>query len=685
MPDDRGPRARAGSAAFAVLRDLLCSTPGLKRVGLSWFLVNLAEWAYVTALAIDGYLTHGALAVGLIGARFAPAALIGSPLVGPASRRPPLLMLRTLSFARAMTVAAAAAMVALHARFGIVVALVWLDSVIAAPYRPVQAEILPALAATPRELSAVASSVPSNKALAQAAGALAGSLLLEQAGGSVAVLLAAVAVFLVATLLVAPLLPARTAPLMSPAVTGGETRGRSRWGTIGTGFELVAERARPLMTLGGARALTRGMWTALAVITSIRLLGTGSAGVGALMAAAGVGAAVSVPASRRLAGRTHLAGPAAIAYALAGIPILLVGLIARPEPALILIAVWGTAFALADAISNSLIHRVVDARLLAPSIGALEASKLLLEGLGALAAPALVAGLGIRDALIVAGALLPVLVAFSRRGLRAVDGLAVSRARPLAALRRTPSFDGLTMLPLESLAARLQRAAYAPGEVIVREGDVGDRFYLVDSGRVVVTIDKYWVAELGPGGSFGEKALLRAAPRSATVTAAEATAVWFLDAPEFLAAATGSERPVARLGQRPQRKDSKSLPEVLAGVPLFGAIDPRWLAASGHEISAPAGEEIIRQGEPGSSFYVLLAGRVSVRIDGREVRVMEPGDEFGEIALLHSVPRIATVTAVTDVRLWTLDRESFFAALDKARAAVDAGNGALAERAGMVI
>jgi len=78
---------------------------------------------------------------------------------------------------------------------------------------------------------------------------------------------------------------------------------------------------------------------------------------------------------------------------------------------------------------------------------------------------------------------------------------------------------------------------------------------------------------------------------------------------------------------------------------------------------APAGSDVIRQGEHGDGFYIVEAGRLRTLIDGTAINELGPGDSFGEIALLHSTARTATVTALEDSRLVELASEPFLAAV----------------------
>ena len=101
---------------------------------------------------------------------------------------------------------------------------------------------------------------------------------------------------------------------------------------------------------------------------------------------------------------------------------------------------------------------------------------------------------------------------------------------------------------------------------------------------------------------------------------------------------------------------------LLTGVPFLAVLAPRLVERMARDAIAeqvPRGEIVLRQGDVGTRFYVVASGRASVSIAGSQIREVGPGDWFGEVALLRDVPRTATVTALTDLSLWVVERESF--------------------------
>jgi CRP-like cAMP-binding protein len=105
----------------------------------------------------------------------------------------------------------------------------------------------------------------------------------------------------------------------------------------------------------------------------------------------------------------------------------------------------------------------------------------------------------------------------------------------------------------------------------------------------------------------------------------------------------------------------------LAGVPLFDSLTKRHLkkvAALGTVTKYMAGHSIVRQGDPGESFFVVLEGQAKVQVGGRTVNRLIPGDHFGEISILDGGPRSATVDAETPMRLFEITRPSFMKTIE---------------------
>jgi cAMP-dependent protein kinase regulator len=196
-----------------------------------------------------------------------------------------------------------------------------------------------------------------------------------------------------------------------------------------------------------------------------------------------------------------------------------------------------------------------------------------------------------------------------------------------------------------------------PGEAIIQQGDEGDNFYVIDQGEVEVYVNNEIVTTIGDGGSFGELALIYGTPRAATVKAKTDVKLWGIDRDSYRRILMGSTI-----------RKRKMYEEFLSRVSILENLDPweRLTVADALEpVSFEDGETIVRQGEPGDDFYIIVEGTASVkqnRAEGEEpteVGRLGPSDYFGEIALLLDRPRAATVVACGPLKCVKLDRARF--------------------------
>src|SRR2546430_16755138 len=156
-------------------------------------------------------------------------------------------------------------------------------------------------------------------------------------------------------------------------------------------------------------------------------------------------------------------------------------------------------------------------------------------GLGRVLGPLLIDWLGNRGALAVTGAALRILAVVAWPRLRALDERVAGAPAHVDLLREIPIFRPLPAATVEQLARKLRPVHSAAGEEIVRQGEHGDRFYVVKKGEVAVRVDDGPPHQLGSGAFFGEIALLRDMPRTATVTARTDVDLLTLERDEFIA------------------------------------------------------------------------------------------------------------------------------------------------------
>ena len=222
-------------------------------------------------------------------------------------------------------------------------------------------------------------------------------------------------------------------------------------------------------------------------------------------------------------------------------------------------------------------------------------------------------------------------------------------------------FNSLETTDLNIVIGAMEEKQFKQGENVIKQGDNGDCLYIVDSGELDCSkrfpdnpeVDKYLKTYV-PGEAFGELALLYNAPRAATIKAKTDCVLWCLDRDTF--------NNIVKEGARLKREKYENF---LKSVDILSTMDKYEISQVSEALrkcSFNAGEYIIRQGEVGDIFYIIEEGEATA-FGSKESKIPEmnytKGGYFGELALLRDQPRAANVKAKTDVKLLSLDRNSF--------------------------
>ncbi len=525
----RGRLRKAGGAFASNARN-----PNLRRAQLSFLGAWTAEWAFTVGLGIVAFRDGGATAVGLVGLlRMVPSAIL-APLLSPLAdrgRRERVLIL--VSVLRAAVTGAAAVVVGVGGPTPIVYALAVLSTMAATLYRPAHSALLPSLCHSGYELASANVVRGLLDSTATLLGPLLAALLLELSGVTVVFAVAAGSSLWAAVLLVRlpydapprPAAPVETS-LLRAAVAGIAAVRRSRDIAL-------------ILGLAAAQAFTRGALTVLTVVVAIDLLKTGEPGVGILNAAVGAGAVLGSLGASLLVDTRRLGACYAAGVALWGVPVTLIGVFPEQAVALGLLAFVGVGNSLIDLGGFTLLARLAGDDVLARVFGVLESLVALFIGVGAIVTSLVIGLFGVRPALVIVGLLCPVCAVASWRRLRRLDRTIDVRDRDIAILQAVAMLDVLPLPAIERLARGLEPVVVPAGQVVFSQGDIGDRYFVIESGEVDVIGDGQVVATLGAGEGFGEIALLRRIRRTATVRANSELRLQTLRSDHFLPVVLG--------------------------------------------------------------------------------------------------------------------------------------------------
>jgi predicted MFS family arabinose efflux permease len=518
------------------LRDVLAN-PALRRLQVAWAASMTGNLAFLVTLSVVAY-RHGGGATGvglLMLLRMAASALFAPFTAILADRRSRRGVMVATDLVRAVLVLGLALLVHAAAGIAAVFALACLIAVVATAFRPAQASLLPQLARTPEELTAANAVAVTIESAAIFLGPGIGGLLLAVTGPAVVFLVcAAVFVWSAALIGLVPE-PARRAP------TGDRAEGGAILRTAAEGFRVLVQSPLLATVIGvyALQAVAAGALGVFTVVLALQQLHIGNAGVGYLDSAFGVGGILGGVAAAALAAGRRLALAFAAGVLVWGVGIALVGLASSTAIVIVLMAGIGAGNTVVDVAAITLLQRSAPADAIGRVFGVLESIMLAAIGAGSIGAPALIALVGARPAIVATGLVLPVVVALTGRWLVRLDAPSEATAAHVGLLRELVVFAPLPLSALEGIAGHLRAVEAAAGDVVVRKGDPGDDFYIVEAGTLAVTVDGDPRPPIHPGGFFGEIALLRDSPRTATVTATSDCRLLALGRDQFLAAVTG--------------------------------------------------------------------------------------------------------------------------------------------------
>jgi MFS family permease len=508
----------------------------LARIEAAWASATLGNWAFSILLAVYAYRQGGTEAVALaLVVRMVPSGLAAPYLAMLVDRHSRRAILVWSSVIRTIALAAAAAAAAVGAPLGVVLLFAAAFTIANTAQRPAQAGLMPQLARTPAELAAANVCWTA----IEYAGFLVGSVLAGVLVGLVELELAfaACAVVFALTTLIVVALPADRRPPPLEEEPGGLSELAEGLRTVWAHPDI-----RLLVGVYTVDSLIQGIFDVLLVIAAIELLGLGESGAGWLNAAWGVGGVIGGAAALALLGRGRLASGLTAGLALAGLSCVVLGAWPEPAVAIPLLILMGVGFALGETAQLTLTQRLAADDVLGRVFGVEETIEVLGLAVGSVVAAALVGLLGVDGAIVAAGAVLPLVALLTARRLASMEAGAQVPERSFALLRGTPLFAPLPIAVQENIALRLSERSYDAGDAIVTQGEVGDSFFVIADGEVEVQVDGRFRRTQNAGEFFGEIALLRDVPRTASVSATGPVTVLVIDREEFLVGVGGHPR-----------------------------------------------------------------------------------------------------------------------------------------------
>jgi MFS family permease len=516
-------------ALRAVLRNR-----SITRMQLAFLLFNVAEPAMWIGVLLFAFDAGGTAAVGFVTLLCCvPSGILAPVAAALGDRFPRDRVVRGGYLAQAIATVALASVIGASAPPWAVYVAALLASIPFTTGRPNHHAIVPSLATTPEEVAASNSVSALVEGIGYIIGGI-GAAILATVGPGAIVAEASLACFAAALLTLGVRAP-KAEPrdeafhpwsLATDAIGGLSTLIRTRG-------------PRLLVAISGALAIGSGVAGVLLVPLAIDRLGLGDPGVGLLGTMQSVGLFVGAGVSVGFATRRKLAVGIVVASGTFWLGTAGLGAAGSAAVAMAAAVAYGAGITLLDVVGRTMLQRATSDDILTRVFGAVEGLWLLGYAAGAMLAPFAQDVLGLTGAFAIAGGIVFASSMVALPAMRRMDAAAVVPERQLELVATVPFFSPLPRFDLERIARQLDLLHVTAGTEVIRQGDVGDRFYIADAGSFEVEVDGRRIDVVGAGGFFGEIALLHDVPRTATVRALTDGAVWALDQEEFLTTVTG--------------------------------------------------------------------------------------------------------------------------------------------------
>jgi MFS family permease len=507
----------------------------MRRIELGYGTSITGELAGTVALVVYSLSAGGATLVAAYAASRTVAGMgVALVLTGVTNRLRRDRLLRWITGVRMVLLAAAALLAAFHQPPVAVIAFGAASSSLAGTYRPLQAAVLPWLVRTPAELAA------SNAvtAVMENSGALIGPLL---AGGLLVVAGPAAAMAVAAgSLAIATVSLLRLTVPGTPKLASRADSHVVRDVTSGLAEFLRLAPPGGVAILAFAQTLLRGALVVLIPVLAVDVLALGGSAVGWLTAAFGAGGLVGGAAAAGAVRITRLGRSLIAGMLLWGLPLAFLAVTPAVAIAYLALVVVGIGNAVVDVAAFTLVTRMAGPRMAGKVLGALEFVALAGLATGSILTPPLLHVFGVRGSLALLGGGLAGLALAHAVRFRRLDRAMPTPGPEVGLLYNLPMFAPLPLAVTELLATEIEPRQFPAGAVVMREGEAGDHFHLIVDGSAAVSVRGAPRPSLHRGDGFGEIALLRDIPRTATVTAEQHLRTLALGREEFLTAVTGN-------------------------------------------------------------------------------------------------------------------------------------------------